>query len=684
MTSTIEPKGGINKDTESASHGHLHRDAASLAIDATTQLLTDVGQAAGDTDFLRMMGIFKGSSKALCFVIDTTDSMSDDIEAVKAVTKSLVASKVGTSDEPSVYILVPFNDPGFGPLMRTTDANDFQAKLGALTATGGGDSPEMSLSALQLALTGAPSDSEIFLFTDAGAKDTNLKSPLIALIERTKTVVNFMLTGTSEANNMPRGRMLSTGTLVYRELAQTSGGQAIEVTKSELPEATRIITDSTAASLVTLLQATRSSGAEGFSFSVDKSVRNLAIYITGGVLSFTVTNPSGMSQISTVPNGPVGVFRSVGNLHTLELKKEVGTWTLRMVSSDPYTLKVIGQSAIDFLFDFLEQSQGPFPGLDIMDTRPRTGKSGTLLVSLTVSSASVTDVLLVEPRGAGSTAGRVEPRGDAEFLAHFDAIPSGDFLVQVKGKNGSMVFQRQAPTTLRSSNLTVKSVAANIIVPGTPFLVPFSVEAGDLGGNFTIRATDDRGFITAFTPTLELTGGGGNGNGTVTLSVPRNTPSGSDVTLTIEAQTPDGADTNYVVQRFSIDNPVTDFLPPACRLVRLRGDCSGNCSLSDWDLIVDVSDPSGVGRVDRQRGDGVLTLTVVAVGAGGANTTRASYTASCCYDNVQLRVVDGVSNVGTCAYSIREGPPPLSAGTTLAGSGLIRVGLALVLAYLGR
>ncbi|KAJ3590894.1 hypothetical protein NHX12_008842 [Muraenolepis orangiensis] len=61
----------------------------------------------------RMVGITKGSNKALCFVIDTTGSMSDEISAMKAVTASLVDSKVGTPDEPSLYIFVPFNDPGF-------------------------------------------------------------------------------------------------------------------------------------------------------------------------------------------------------------------------------------------------------------------------------------------------------------------------------------------------------------------------------------------------------------------------------------------------------------------------------------------------------------------------------------------------------------------------------------------
>lgn len=47
--------------------------------------------------------------------------MSDDIEAVRNAASAIVNSEVGTENEPSVYILVPFNDPGvaFGrPQMR--------------------------------------------------------------------------------------------------------------------------------------------------------------------------------------------------------------------------------------------------------------------------------------------------------------------------------------------------------------------------------------------------------------------------------------------------------------------------------------------------------------------------------------------------------------------------------------
>ena len=130
-----------------------------------------------------MIGISKRSSKALCFVIDTTQSMSEDIDAVKSVTSSIINSEAGTEDEPAAYILVPFNDPGrifrmlhvsqiislvmikkmnkrlspvstwnsdVGMLVKTTDSTVFQTVINGLSASGGGDEQEPSLSGLQV------------------------------------------------------------------------------------------------------------------------------------------------------------------------------------------------------------------------------------------------------------------------------------------------------------------------------------------------------------------------------------------------------------------------------------------------------------------------------------------------------------------------------------------------------
>lgn len=57
-----------------------------------------------------MMGIARSS--VVCFVIDTTGSMSYDIEEAREVVYEIIDTKKWTQDEPSEYILVPFNDPG--------------------------------------------------------------------------------------------------------------------------------------------------------------------------------------------------------------------------------------------------------------------------------------------------------------------------------------------------------------------------------------------------------------------------------------------------------------------------------------------------------------------------------------------------------------------------------------------
>ncbi|XP_031694999.1 von Willebrand factor A domain-containing protein 7-like, partial [Anarrhichthys ocellatus] len=725
QTSNIEPKGGINKDTFSSSHGHLHTDAVNLAIAATSGLLEDIQGAAGDRPFLQMLGISKGSSKALCFVIDTTGSMSDDIAAVRTVTSSIINSKVGTEDEPSVYILVSFNDPDFGPLIKTTDPNVFKSAINSLSAAGGGDEGELSLSGLQLALTGAPSNSEVFLFTDAPAKDKRLKSTVIALIERTQTVVNFMISESTVLNRRKRSddtkirpRIAASDAQLYRDLAQASGGLAIEVTKNELPVATSIITESSSSSLVTLLQAARSPGkTDTFSFLVDETVTNLRVYITARSLTFTLTGPTGESQQSTDATGSlITASQSVGNFKTLQLKRQVGLWKIKMVSSNPYTLMVIGQSPIDFLFDFVEASQGPLTGYDALDSRPRAGVNGSLLVSLTGSdSATVTEVALVKSSGSEEIKGVVEPQGGGSFLVHVDMMPSVEFVVRVKGQESVapgaplIVFQRQSSTNFRASNLTVMADSESILVPGTPFSVPFSVMTTGVGGNFTIRATNNRQFNST-SPTNLFLETGSSANDTVTLSAPLNTPFGSDVTLIIEVEAPGGGDTNYVVLRFSILNTVTDFTPPVCELLSLQSNCSDICSLSMWELSVQVTDGAegtGVERVSLRQGNGTMNTSLTAgsgnmtagtwnmtagsenmtagtgnmtagtgnmtagsenmtagtgnmtagsenMTAGTGNITVVSYSSSCCSPDVELLFVDQVGNVASCFYSVRK------------------------------
>ncbi|XP_027888394.1 LOW QUALITY PROTEIN: mucin-3A-like [Xiphophorus couchianus] len=675
-TKEIEPTGGINKDSFDSEHGHLHSQAANMAIAATSELLEDVRSAAGDKGFLQMMGLFKG--RALCFCVDTTGSMGDDIEAVRTVTSSIIDSKVGTEDEPSIYILVPFNDPEFGPLLQTTDPDVFKSYINSLTPNGGGDAPEMSLSGLQLALTGAPPNSEIFVFTDAAAKDDYLKNTVLALIEQTKSRVNFIITNVlglrrrrqadnnqqtrcSDVESKQGVRMSRAGGQLYRDLAQASGGQAVEVTKGQLLEAINILTESTSSSLVSLLQASRNLGkSENFTFVVDDTVKNLTIYITGTSVDFSLISPSGVIQnIANTTGSSIISSQSVGNLQTVQLQTEGGLWELQILSTNPYSVKVVGESPIDFLFKFIKESDSPFGGFDVIDNRPTAGGNTSLLVTLIGSDvATVSEVTLVESSGSGQVNGTVEAQGGGTFIIHFDRIPSVEFVVLVKGQNNdgvsrasSGIFQRQSATNIKASVLTVTvNDLDTVLEPGTPRSVSFSVMTTGEGGSFTIQATNDQRFAASF-PSSLLLDPGVSANGTVNITAPAGTPSGTGVTLTIEAVAPGGADTNYDVLRLTVLSKVTDFTPPVCQLLSLQSNCSDNCSQSTWEVSVQVTDAAngtGVDSVSFREGSGTMNTSTAA-----DNTTLVSYVASCCSPDVQLVAVDKVGNVKICSYSVR-------------------------------
>uniref|UniRef100_W5KED4 von Willebrand factor A domain containing 11 n=1 Tax=Astyanax mexicanus TaxID=7994 RepID=W5KED4_ASTMX len=661
-----DPKGGINKDDVDASHGYLHIEAAGTAIGATKELLEDIRAAAGDSEFLRLMGFTQTS--VLCFVIDTTGSMSDDIAEVRRVTSSIIESRKGTSKQPSEYILVPFNDPDYGPLTRTTDPELFKSKMGELQAHDGGDAPEMSLSGLQLALTGSPPQTEIFVFTDAEAKDKWLKSTILALIERTKSSVTFMLTnafsGRSRISGGPQFSSRSSNHLIgiYQELAQASGGQAIEVTKATLPQATSIIVDTSSSSLVTVLQAVRNPAkAENFTFFVDSSLQNLTIYITCNSPNYIITSPTGVSQRSSELSGALGTINKVGNFHAVHpnISDQTGEWLISIDSTQPYTVKVVGKSGIDFLFEFIEIVDGPHPSYAVLKSRPKANSNVTLMVTM-VGGEGVrpTEIALVETATSKSYNVTVENFESDQFIATFPSVPAGEFQVRVVGEISSTrastgPFQRQTSTQLRASSVTVTVQSdAGTLEPGRSLTLPFTVSTSGSGGVFNISVSNDRSFQMTDVPSSLTLETGGSVNGTVTLTAPGNTPSGTDVTLTIEAEAPGATDFNYAVLRISVVTPVTDITPPVCEIVSVNANCSGNCSLSWWDLSANITDRNGSGiqRVEVSQGLGTLNTSTVL--DGGVNVTLVFYAASCCSPQVELVVVDSAGNVGSCSRSV--------------------------------
>ncbi|XP_039860583.1 von Willebrand factor A domain-containing protein 7-like isoform X4 [Simochromis diagramma] len=663
-TSKINPRGGISKDERHQDNLAFHNAAVQAATDASLELLQDLRLAVGDNDFLRMMGIARSS--VLCFVIDTTGSMSDDIEEARSVVYQIIDAYKGTQDEPSEYILVPFNDPEFGPMIRTTDVDKMKEEISKLKASGGGDDPEMCLSGLQLALTGAPSSSDIYVFTDALAKDIELKDTINALISSTKSKVSFFITTPFSRR---RRSLIAASFDDYKDIALTSGGQAIHVSKSELSQATDIILDTSTSALVTVLQRARNPGTqETFPFTLDESLKNITIYITGRSITFTLTNPAGVTQSQSEASGKLGTIQTVGNLHRIRFnsEKQAGNWQININSNQPYTLKITGQSTITFIYDFVESFAGPHPGYAVLSGRPQEGQSATLMLSVMgrrgPSSMTAEQVSLAKVSGPESVSNGVLTQMDnGEILVTVEAVPKGEFVVVVKGtdKVSNSQFQRQSNTQVSLSKVKIQAVVDSSVEPGQTFKLPFSVMTQSSGGKYSISARNDRKFPMIFPNELTLVTGQ-YANATLNITTPASTQSGTDVTLTIDAQSSNGVDSNYAVLRLSVVTKITDFIQPLCKVVSVQDNkCPrdlSQCGHFQWGLSANITDGNGTGieSISLHQGNGTLTYTSLS-----APIIVANYNASCCSQIVEIIAVDKVGNVGKCYQSIAlSGVPP--------------------------
>ncbi|KAF4090723.1 hypothetical protein AMELA_G00055160 [Ameiurus melas] len=365
----------------------------------------------------------------------------------------------------------------------------------------------------------------------------------------------------------------------------------------------------------------------------------------------------GVSQTSTELNGALGLIQKVGNFHTVSpnIAEQAGLWLLNMNSLQPYTIRVVGQSEVDFLFDFVEPSDGFHTSYAQLNSRPVANNKVTLLVSMVGGdSVKPTEVSLVEASSSNSFNGIIEEVTSGKYLVTFNSIPAGKFTVRVAGQISSTRssdnnFQRQSPTQFQTSSVNITTEPVGTIEPGKQVTLPFTVTTKSSGGSFSISVSNDRNFDTRFNTAITLESGG-SANATVTLTVPENTASGTDVTVTIEAEAPDGSDFNYAVLRIAIVAPVKDVIPPVCEAVTLNANCSGNCSLSSWYLTANVTDGSGIQSVRALKGTGILSITSE-LNTTGVNVTMVVYDSSCCFQDLELVAVDTVGNVATCFKS---------------------------------
>ncbi|KAK6469988.1 von Willebrand factor A domain-containing protein 7 isoform X1 [Huso huso] len=688
-------RGGINKDSTSllfSPHHYLHDEAAHLATMATVSVLQDLRDTVGTQAFLsRLLNV--GAETVLSFVIDTTGSMFDEISAARERAHSIILERRGTIHQPSQYVLVPFHDPDVGPLYRTTDPDQFIDLLGSLSALGGGDEPEMCLTALQLALMNTPPLSEIFVFTDASPKDKHLQNAVEALILHKRSKVTFLLTedpsrtgGVKTGTGRKRRESLSPDRFsIYTNLSAISGGLTVFSTDKEIQDVSVLIQDNTVSAGVTLLHIEKDSPslASSYIFYVDPAVKNIIIHISGELMDFTIYDPSGESQYLFKKRGDLAVIECfVGFCRVSLLSPTPGEWRIKIVNRGTIRVNVLGQSTIDFLYHFAVPANGSHPGLSRLEGRPASGVPTFLVLAVTgLSTDSAVTFSHVTLLGAnGESLERVTLNATdtgGEFIGEVATLPSQPFSVKMTGNdNEGNIIERASAELNHVAQVLIQVPTAPPLYPGKSAHLWVNISNSGATREFVVMVTDDMKFVKSWTPDRLSVARNRTSQVQIDLTTPVGAELGSVDSVYVTVEAADRSDLNFAVLHLSVADLNPDLLPPSCIQSVVRDSCPSlsqkSCSQASWSTNLLFSDQghSGIAGMQLQQGQGLLNLTgdpgkqgvQLRKGQGRLNLTGldmgaevvGTYTSNCCSLKAELFLWDTAGNQGLCSILVHQ------------------------------
>ncbi|XP_034459215.1 von Willebrand factor A domain-containing protein 7 isoform X2 [Hippoglossus hippoglossus] len=637
-------KGGINKDSTSplfSPHYYLHVEAAALATEATLTVLRDLRDNVGDKAFLRLFSVKQ--APALVFVIDTTGSMFEEITAARLRAHSIIQSRARSPAQTGTFLLVPFHDPAVGPVYETDDPNQFMQHMENLMALGGGDEPEMCLSAIQLALTHSPPLSEIFVFTDASPKDAHLFDAVKALALEKQSKVTFLLT--EDPNHTPgvRGRSrrrrrkrrikqpLSPDRFsLYSSLSSVSGGLTIFTSNSDIHRVSTIVEDNTAADKVTLLHVESDQELmSAHSFRVDSSLKNVTIHVIGLLLECILTNPSGQSQSLLSEKGSLADLEHFEGLYRISLFFPIqqGQWKVHAKSDGHFTFNVIGDSRVDFLYYFATVTNETHPGLARVEGSPVAGVPAFLVLAVTglapEEGASFSHVTLLGAQGdtlhqmklnsssSSSSSSLSSSFSVDEMVGYVESVPRVPFCVRLTGRDRrGDKLERVSTEMVQPTHVQIQVLSVPRLVPGHSTLVDFDILNRGPARLFSLSMDDDCGYLHKRGPHRFHVAEQGSFHDQVNLHTPATAQAGATVTLTLTVRAFDSADSNYAVTYLTVVPPDPDTFPPSCSTAGGQSTCPSICNESSWTVSLVVSDRgrSGLAALQLQRGEGILTL----------------------------------------------------------------------------
>jgi hypothetical protein len=365
---------GIDKEDQFNAY---HRQATQLALKTTVAYYDWIKQIMKNDNnkFKEFLGISGG--KTIAFNIDDTGSMSGEIGAAKDHALKIIDSYAKSANPPSKYIIQTFNDPDIGDIVITDNRATIVSTFSTIYAHDGGDAPEMCLTGLENILKNLPdkSYSEIFVYTDADAKDTHKESLVLGLIEQKKARVAFLLTGGMSSKTIS----------VYNSISKASDGDIINVSKSTILKTVDFLVERADTSSEPILNLNSLTGNKQIDFDVDASVTNFKI-------TFNNLNAPSTIQVKQ-PNGvqvTPSTVTSLTGFIMYEFKYPIfGKWNLNVISSSSsaYSVKLNFQSETSIRVRIVDEIWGDeVEGVEFQDKIPINYDIGIIVDILGVSS----------------------------------------------------------------------------------------------------------------------------------------------------------------------------------------------------------------------------------------------------------------------------------------------------------
>ncbi|XP_039268950.2 hemicentin-1-like [Styela clava] len=417
------------------------------------------GRIRGST-YRRDMREVPPGSASLAFVFDVTGSMWDDLVQVIAGAKKILDTTLGRQEQPLFdYILIPFHDPIVGPITVTSNGELFQKKLRDLFVQGGGDCPEMSLTAIEQALELSLPSSFIYVFTDASAKDYYRLKDVLRVIQRKQSQVVFVLTG--DCNNRD-----SPGYKAYEKIAATSSGQVFIITKSDVSEVVKFIEVSVQAHKVVLLATDHDQpGDRTWEIPFDPELKEVTLSLSGPDRRLRLFNPHGHEM--TERDG-LETLLDLETVLILNIKNaSAGYWRVSAYSSGEHSLRVTGLSSLDFQARF---SRLPTLDWSIADYQPIADAETHVLLNATglPPPGEFREISLRDIRGDNIQEITLDPPPDPGnpylYAVRPLLTPSQDFYIYVQGvTHEGYPFQR----TTKNAILNVEPVAPSVYMKPT-------------------------------------------------------------------------------------------------------------------------------------------------------------------------------------------------------------------------